>query len=98
MKYSVKPSIYAKEDRKSITEFLEQYSATAPSKFKNELKRYIGIIGDTPYIFAEYRTNPDYRHVVVYGSYVMFYTVDEPTKTVHIYRILHGAQDIENIL
>jgi plasmid stabilization system protein ParE len=98
MSYSVKPSRFAKEDRKNITVHLEQYSKTAPSRFNNELKRYIGILGETPYIFAEYSSNPEYRHVVVFGSYVMFYTVDEPLKTVYVYRILHGAQDIENIL
>ena len=98
MNYTVIPSRFAKEDRKNITVFLEQYSKSAPSRFNNELKKYINILGDTPYIFSEYQSNPVYRHVVVFGSYVMFYTIDDELKAVYVYRILHGAQDIENIL
>jgi len=98
MNYSVIPSRFAKEDRKNITNHLGQYSKTAPSRFNSELRKYLGILGDTPEIFSEYNSNPSYRHVVVYGSYVVLYTVDESLKTVNIYRILHGAQDIENIL
>jgi plasmid stabilization system protein ParE len=98
MYYTVTPSRFAKEDRRNITVFLEQYSKTAPSRFNNELKKYINILGDTPYIFSEYQSNSEYRHVVVFGSYVIFYTIDDELKTVYVYRILHGAQDIENIL
>ena len=98
MSYTIKPSRFAKEDRKNITVYLEQYSKTAPARFRNELKRYIEILSETPYIFSEYQANQNYRHVVIFGSYVLFYTVDEAVKTVCIYRILHGAQDIENIL
>ena len=98
MNYLVKPSSFAKEDKKNITVFLSQYSKTAPNKFIKELKRYIEILADTPLIFSEYHSNPYYRHVVVYGSYVLFYTVDESLNIVYIYRILHGSQDIESIL
>jgi len=98
MSYSIKPSRFAKEDRKNITTFLEQYSKTAPVGFRNELRKYIEILGENPYIFSEYQSNPKYRRVVIFGSYVLFYTVDEPLKTVCLYRILHGAQDIDNIL
>ena len=92
MTYKVVPSIFAKDDKKSIIEYLSQYSVNAPVKFKNEMKRYFGIIGQTPDIFARYNANPAYRHVVVYGSYVMFYTVNETDKIVYVYRILHGAK------
>ena len=98
MGYSVNISIYAKTDRKNIVSHLAQYSVNAPRKFRQELKKYIGIINQTPLIFSRYDYNPDYRHVVIYGSYVMFYVVNETDKTVLIYRILHGAQDIEKIL
>ena len=98
MAYTVKPSIHAREDRKNIVRYLSQYSVNAPYKFKNELKKYIQILSQTPLIFAAYNFNPEYRHVVIYGSYVIFYTVNEKDRTVFIYRILHGAQDIENIL
>jgi len=98
MNYTVTPSRFAKEDRRNITVFLEQYSKTAPKRFNNELKRYITILGNTPHIFFVFQSNPEYRHVVVFGSYVILYTIDDELKIVYIYRILHGAQDIENIL
>jgi len=98
VKYSIKPSFLSKNDKKEIIRYLEQYSSTAPVKFKKELKKYLQILNSTPYIFAVYNTNPEYRHVVVYGSYVLFYTVDDVNKEVFVYRILHGAQDIGNII
>ena len=98
MQYSVRTSIFAKEDRKSITRYLSQYSVNAPVKFRQELSKYIGIVGKMPYIFSVYNANPAFRHIVVFGSYTMFYTVNEAEKIVLIYRILHGSQDIENIL
>ena len=98
MGYRIRPSMFAKYDKKSIVQYLSQYSVSAPAKFKEELKRYFGIISQMPDIFSKYSTDTDYRHVVVYGSYVMFYTVNDIAKTVYIYRILHGSQDIESIL
>ena len=98
MAYRVTTSTFAKDDRKSIVQYLSQYSANAPVKFRNELKKYIGIVSQSPEIFSKYNANPNYRHVVVYGSYVMFYTVEESKRIVYIYRILHGSQDIESIL
>ena len=98
MGYTVRTSTFAKRDKSSIVKYLEQYSVSAPIRFKQELENYIDLVSRTPYIFATYHADPRYRHVVVFGSYVMFYTVNEADKTVFVYRILHGAQDIENIL
>jgi plasmid stabilization system protein ParE len=98
MIFSVKVSIFAKADRQNIVKYLSQYSTSAPHKFKQELKKYIDIVGQSPHMFSTVESNPNYRHVVIFGSYVMFYAVDETNKTVLIYRILHGSQDIELIL
>jgi len=98
MSYRVKTSIFAKADRIEITKYLGQYSASAPIKFKSELNRYLYLIGEKPEIFAVFAANPTFRHVVVFGSYTMFYTISEVEKTVMVYRILHGAQDISGIL
>jgi plasmid stabilization system protein ParE len=98
MAYAIKISAYAKIDRRNIVKYLAQYSVNAPLRFKHELKKYIEIITQTPSIFATFEYAPKYRHVVIFGSYVMFYAVDETSKTVFIYRVLHGSQDIEHIL
>jgi len=98
MKFAIKTSTHAKNDRKSIIKYLSQFSVNAPIKFKQELKKHIDFVASTPNMFSKWEPNPRYRHVVIFGSYVMFYTVDETTKTVFIYRILHGSQDIANIL
>ena len=98
MFYAVRISTHAKADREGIAIHLSQYSVIAPRRFKQELRKYIDIISKTPLIFSRYESNPAYRHVVVYGSYVLFYTVSEADRVVSIYRILHGAQDIDGIL
>ena len=98
MKYQVKSSILAKADRQRITKYLAQYSTSAPEKFKQELKRYLDLIGEQPNLFAVFPANPNYRHVVVFGSYSLFYTVNETGKTVWVYRILHAAQNTEGML
>ena len=98
MKYTVKPSVFAKTDKKEIIKHLDQYSTTAPTRFRQALKKYLDIISDNPHIFSVYQASPAYRHVVVYDSYVIFYSIDEQTKIVLLHRILHGAQDIENVL
>ena len=98
MKYTIKTSTFAKADRQNITHYLSQYSTIAPIKFQQELKKYIEIIQQTPHIFSEYIPDRNYRHVVIFGSYTIFYRINETDKTVFLYRILHGAQDIGNIL
>ena len=98
MIYTVRTSTFAKEDRKNIAKYLAQYSVSAPRRFRQELKRYIKIVSHTPYIFSKYNADTNYRHVVIFGSYVMFYIASEEDKIVYIYRVLHGSQDIENIL
>ena len=98
MKYKVKTSTHARDDRQNIVKYLSQFSASAPAKFKQELKKYIEYLHSTPNMFSTWESNPNFRHVVVFGSYVLFYVVDEATKTVFVYRILHGSQDIANIL
>jgi len=96
--YKIKISKQARTDKNDIVNYLAQFSITAPLKFKSELKKNLDIITKMPNIFALWDYDPRYRHVVVFGSYVLFYTVDEINKLVYVYRILHGSQDIEKIL
>jgi plasmid stabilization system protein ParE len=98
MAFKLKISTAAKTDRKNITSYLSQYSFNAPLRFKQELKKYLEIVSQSPFIFSISEFAPKYRHVVIFGSYVMFYLIDEANSTVFIYRILHGSQDIEHIL
>jgi len=88
----IKTSVYAKADRKAIVKYLSQVSVTAPIKFRQALKKHISIIASSPHIFSRCDFNPNYRHVVVFGSYVLFYSVDEVSNEILIYRILHGSQ------
>jgi plasmid stabilization system protein ParE len=98
MDYTVKVSVFARRDKQDIMKYLAQYSTNAPYKFERELKRLITIIGRTPYIYAVFYSAPKYRYVVVFGSYILFYAVNEINKELLIYRILHSAQDIDHIL
>jgi len=58
MAYKVKTSTFARDDRRSIVKYLSQYSVNAPDKFRNELTKYIDIIGQSPEIFSKYYANP----------------------------------------
>jgi mRNA-degrading endonuclease RelE of RelBE toxin-antitoxin system len=69
------------------------YECIQPKK-EDLIKKYIEIVGQSPLIFSVSDFAPKYRHVVIFGSYVMFYAVDETNKTVFIYRILVTTHEL----
>ena len=97
MKYKIVPQKSALQDFNGILEYLLQFSPNTPRKFSAEYKRLTKLLKDSPYLFEKYKYNEAYRKMVVF-DYLAFYKVDEENKHIKIYRILHGAQDIEQIL
>ena len=97
MKYSIKFSVFAREDVREIKKHLAQFYLSTPEKFTSELKRCIAMLETTPKMFEVYECNQNYRKIVVY-NYVVFYRIDEERKRVFIYRVLHGKQDREQHL
>ena len=97
MKYSIKYSVFAREDVREIKKHLAQFYPSTPEKFTSELKRCIAMLVTTPKMFEAYENNTNYRKMVV-QDYVVFYRIDEEEKRVLIYRVLHGKQDREQYL
>ena len=84
---------FEKTDVEEIKNYLSQFYPSTPQKFLQELKRHIEMLKSTPKMYEEYEGNPSYRKMMLY-DYIAFYRIDENEKTVFLYRILHGRQDI----
>lgn len=71
---------------------------------KNLLKKTkdtINMLTDNPSAFPVYHGTSnvkyDYRYILV-GNYIIFYRIDESSKTVYIMRFLYSGQDIEKLI
>jgi plasmid stabilization system protein ParE len=87
----------ALQDIADIKAYLSGFYQGTWSRFSQKLEDSIFALSSTPYIYEAYRTNYDYRRLIV-GNYLVFYKVFESEKSVRIYRILHGAKDIQQYL
>ena len=97
MKYTVRFSPFAKEDKKHIKTYLSKFYPETPRRFSASLKRHIINLKDNPYIYPEYLENTDYRHMFV-SNYIVFYKVNEEEKQIDIYRILRASWDLPKYL
>ena len=97
MKYTVKYFQTARTDRSIIKSYLSQFSSTAYTRLFEKIKDKIEITKNNPYIYPSYEHRPQFRRIVV-DDYLVFYKVNEESKTIEVYRILHGMMDIEQIL
>ena len=94
MNYQVKYLPETVIDRAEIRTYLAKYYESTVRNFFVFLKERIGQLKEFPYSCPTYDDDPDYRKLVV-GDYLVFYMVDEDSKTVEIHRIFHGSQDIK---
>ena len=79
----------------------ELKSPTAAANLLQEVRRQADTLHDAPYIYREYHGDPQnetiYR-VMPVKNHLMFYTVDEESKTVVVHRFLYGRMDLDAIL
>jgi len=94
MDYNISYIESAKKDVFDIAQYLSQFYENTFAKFIEKLDHSIGSLAQMPHMGMVYR---NYRRLVV-SDYLVFYRVDEETRTVEIFRILHGSQDIQNRL
>ena len=97
MKYQVKYLPDTVTDREEIRKYLAQFYKNTAKTFFALLRKKISYLKDFPYSCPTYEYDIDYRKLVV-GDYLVFYMVDEDSKTVEIHRIFHGTQDIKQHL
>ena len=93
MKYKVRFSPFAYEDKKEIKTYLSKFYPGTPRRFTALLKQSIANLKENPYMFPEYQGNTAYRRMPV-GNYIVFYKVDEEEKQIDIYRILRASWDL----
>jgi addiction module RelE/StbE family toxin len=93
LKYTVRFSPLAKEDKKYIKAYLSKFYPETPHRFEDSLKVHIANLKDNPYIYPEYTENTDYRCMFV-SNYIVFYKVSDTEKQIDIYRILRASWDL----
>ena len=73
----------------------------AASNLLKKTKETINMLTDNPSAFPVYHGTSnikyDYRYILV-GNYIIFYRIDESSKTVYIMRFLYSGQDIEKLI
>jgi toxin ParE1/3/4 len=97
LKYNVRFSPFAKEDKKNIKNYLSKFYPETPNRFITSLKEHIESLKDNPYIYPEYSENNSYRRMLV-SNYIVFYKVDDAKKQIDIYRILRATWDLPKYL
>ena len=97
MKYTVRFSPFAKEDKKEIKTYLSKFYPGTPGRFIALLKKHIASLKDNPYMYPEYQQNTSFRHMPV-GNYIVFYKVNDVEKHIDIYRILRATWDLPKYL
>jgi addiction module RelE/StbE family toxin len=97
LKYTVRFSPFAKEDKKNIQTYLSKFYPETPHRFTASLKEHIANLKDNPYIYPEYPENTDYRRMFV-SNYIVFYKVNDAEKQIDIYRILRATWDLPKYL
>ena len=88
----------ASADILEIDAYLYEYNSAAANKFASSIEQLAETLCCHPFMFPVYEDDPYFRHMTLPYKYRLFYHVDEDTKTIKIYRILHGMRDVKNII
>jgi toxin ParE1/3/4 len=76
-----------------IYSYIEAHNPSAAQRVKSRIKQSIARLGRNPYSCRATET-PGVRLLsIVRYPYLVFYSVDEVAREVHILRIRHGARD-----
>lgn len=96
--YKIKLLSQTKSDLNIITDFIFRYtfSSEIVDNIYKEIVSWIYSLQIFPYRFKEYKNN--IRVIIVRWKYKVFYSVNEDTKTITIYRIFSSLQNYENMI
>jgi len=97
LKYTVRFSPFAREDKEEIKTYLSKFYPGTPRRFTSLLKKQIATLKDNPNMYPEYQENPSYRRMSV-SNYIVFYKVNDEKKQIDIYRILRATWDLPKYL
>ena len=97
MSYDIRYLPLAEEDVEALASYLYRFYPGTASRVLNELKEQLASLRENPQLCEEYEDDPYYRRMEV-SNYLIFYHVNEQSKTVDIHRILRGSWDINKYL
>jgi plasmid stabilization system protein ParE len=101
--YSVHITDIAEEDILAAARYIADVlkAPAAANNLLDEIEKYEGLLGNTPYMFSfapdNYLRTIGIKYVMV-KKYMMFYTIDEDKKAVSVIRFLYGNRDWQKIL
>ena len=90
MDYKVEIFPIAKQDLLDIAAYLSQFYESTFAKFIESFERQIGHLAQMPYMGTVHR---NFRRLIV-SDYLVFYVVNEETRTVEVRSIIHGTRNI----
>ena len=103
MNYSLDITESFENDVGSVIEYISHklYNPAAAERLLNDAETTVSKIAENPFLYPVYHdeiiSEKGYRYAVV-SKYLIFYSVDEAGKTIHISRFLYGGQNIAEIL
>jgi toxin ParE1/3/4 len=103
MKYSLYITDLAEEDILATVKYIASVLKTpiAANNLLDEIERHEKILEDTPgmypFVHDEYLASKGIKYFAI-KNFLLFYTIDEKSKTVKIIRFLYRRRDWKNIL
>jgi len=81
--------------------YLYEFSPPAADRLSQALNEQVANLIKYPFMFpiySNYFGDKKYRMMPLPYQFLCFYIVNENTKTINMYRVLHSAKDISKIL
>ena len=83
----------AHRDYLHALEYLSGFYPGTPLQFRNEYKKTLRQLEDSPRSCPIYYAFPDYRRALI-SKYTMLYKIDEEHHEIYVHRILRSSWDI----
>lgn len=103
MNYSLDITESFENDVGSVIEYISHklYNPDASERLLRNTENTVSKIAENPFLYPVYHdetiSEKGYRYAVI-SKYLIFYLIDEASKTIHISRFLYGGQNVVEIL
>ena len=103
MEYKLIVAQSFEDDLDNVLAYISEtlFNPTAASRLFKAVEEKVRLVHENPLLYPLYhdeRLLDKGYHYAVISNYLMFYTVDETTKTIFISRFLYGGQNFLNII
>lgn len=103
MSYTIDITSKFEDDINAVIDYFLHtlYNSAAAERLINKAEKTILQIGENPLLFPLYHdekiAEKGYRYTVI-SNYLIFYSVDESEKIIHILRFIYGGRNVSDIL